>query len=281
MSGPTDAPHYSLSSLNWIEFGTQPPPRTDRLLEDIFDAAVAAGFQSIGLDLASAWSTESGPVSRAALVEQLQSRSLSCSDVGILFLGLSWTDDHANQLAQLAADLGASTCLCTFAGPVNDESLGQLRRGAGLLSEVGVRLALEYIPFGALRSVDHAAKVCAEIGWEHCGLLLDSYHVCRSGLVTPQLSGLSAEQISLVQLADGGIPPVVPIEIDARRHRRSAGYGDLAVGEFVTAVRATGWNGVISPEVLAQDVVAAPLRLTAELLHATARLAWESPAWSR
>ncbi len=242
----TNAARFSLASLNWIEFSPAGPaagpwPPAVVGLEDIFDAALCARFELVGIDLASARSSFPGPSSHADIATALRARALACSDVGILFLGVPWTEDHAHQLAALAHDLNAPTCLATFAAPVSDESLGQLRRSAALMHEAGARIALEYMPVGQLKSVDEAAMICTEIGWERCGLLLDSYHVCRAGSVPQQLSGLSAEQISFVQFADGDVPLRESASVDARRYRRPAGYGDLAISEFISGF--TPWAG--------------------------------------
>ena len=275
-----EAHRYSLSSLNWIEFptvpGRKPPPPAVLSLAEMFDAAVWAGFSLVGIDLESARVACPDGTSYAVITEELASRALRCSDVGILFLGLPWTEDDAHKLAALASDLQAPTCLTTFAGPVTDESIGQLRRCAALLEEAGARLALEYMPVGQLSSLAEAAAVCAEIGWGRCGLLLDSYHVGRAGSMRAQISGLSAEQISFVQLADGDVPLIERPEVDARRYRLPAGYGGLAISEFVSQLHAIGWAGTISPEVLAEDFLTIAPRLGAALLHATARLTWEA-----
>jgi sugar phosphate isomerase/epimerase len=278
---PAGAHRYSLGSLNWIEFSpagpsTAPPPPAVLGLPEFFDAAVAAGFESVGIDLASTRSSFSDDTTHAAIAAALQIRRLACSDVGILFLGVPWTEDHAHQLAALADELKASTCLATFAAPVTDESIEQLRRCAALLHDAGARIALEYMPVGELKSIADASSICAEIGWDRCGLLLDSYHVCRAGPVGQQLSGLSAEQISLVQLADGDVPLRESPAVDARRYRLPAGYGGLAIPEFVSRLHTLGWAGIISPEVLAEDLITITPRLGAALLHASARLAWEA-----
>jgi sugar phosphate isomerase/epimerase len=283
-AGARATPHrYSLSSLNWIEFspagpGAAPSPPAILRLRELFDAAVSTGFEFVGIDLASARSCSPDETTHVALAAALKTRELACSDVGILFIGVPWTDDHARALAALANELNAPTCLATFAGPVTDESIGQLRRSAALLREAGARIALEYMPVGQLRSIADASAICAEIGWERCGLLLDSYHVCRTGSAHQQLHGLSAEQISLVQLADGDVPLRESPGVDARRHRLPAGYGDLAIPEFVKQLHALGWAGTISPEVLSEDLITVAPRLGAAVLHASARLAWEATA---
>lgn len=274
---------YSLSSLNWIEFSpagpsAAPPPSAVLDLPELFDAALAGGFEFVGIDLASTRSSFPDDPRHVEITAALANRGLACSDVGILFIGVPWTDDHAHQLAVLAHDLNAPTCLATFAGPVTDESIGQLRHSAALLHEAGARIALEYMPVGHVKTIAEANVLCSEIGWDRCGLLLDSYHVCRAGSVQQQLSALSAEQVSLVQLADGHVPLRESAAVDARRYRLPAGYGGLAISEFVSHLHTLGWAGTISPEVLAEDLITIAPGLGAALLHASARLAWEASA---
>lgn len=277
----TNAHQYSLSSLNWIEFpsagpSAAPPPSAVLDLRDFFDAAVSARFEQVGIDLASTLSSFPHDTGHAAISAALRTRGLACSDIGILFIGVPWTEAHSRQLAALADALKSPSCLATFAGPINDWSMGQLRRSAALLSEAGARIALEYMPVGQLKNITEASRICGEIGWDRCGLLLDSYHVCRAGSVRQQLSGLSVEQVSLVQLADGEVPLRESPTRDARRFRLPAGYGGLAIPEFLNRLRALDWRGTISPEVLSDDLRPITPQVGAALLHASLRVAWEA-----
>ncbi|GAW47987.1 MULTISPECIES: sugar phosphate isomerase/epimerase family protein [unclassified Nocardioides] len=285
MSSVPAAPEYSLSSLNWVDFGSDAPAdrrsRATRPLTEVLKAAAASGFGHVGVDLESVTFGTTPEAFTADLVsglaEEFRIWELECSDVGILMLGSPRTQDDAQRLVELADALGGSFCLSTFAGAVTDESVAQLRRCAAMFQEVGTRIALEFIPFGPLDSCATATSICAEVGWERCGLLLDSYHVCHAGEVEIQLRGLSGEQVAFVQLADGLVEEGVSPASLARRRRLPAGYGQLDVNGFVRRVSSLGWSGPISPEVLSDDFRATAPALGAALLHASARLAWELP----
>src|SRR4051794_17116259 len=136
-------PRYSLPTLNWLEL----PDGGSRFpLDEILDAAAAAGFPSVGLDTV----TTAGVPDIAGM---LRARSLTCTDVGILVLGPNAAAD-AGRLATLARASGATTCLVAW--PAGFDGWAALEASADILGSAGVRLALEFFPYGALPTLESA-----------------------------------------------------------------------------------------------------------------------------
>ena len=118
-----------------------------------------------------------------------------------------------------------------------------------MLADAGVRIALEFAPYGGLPTLSDAIDVCAAVGWERCGLLVDTWHFFRSGEPWSLLRSLDADQIALVHVNDA---PALERELvfESRFRRLPVGSGTFAIGEFADALAATGYDGVLSIEVL-------------------------------
>jgi len=230
-------PRYSLPTLNWLDLPDGSPRYP---LADILDAAAAAGFASVGLDTV----TTAGV---ADIAEMLCARSLTCSDVGILALGPNCAVD-AERLATLARACGADTCLVAW--PAGFDDWDEVQASADILGSAGVRMALEFFPYGALPTLKSALAACEAIGWDRCGLLLDTWHFFRSGEPWGLLRSLDPEQIAIVHADDA--PAVISDDLvhESRHRRLPIGAGTFAIAEFVSAMDALGYDGVISAEVL-------------------------------
>lgn len=237
----------------------------------------AAGFDAIGVDAASvqahgAVDEVAGAISDAGLV---------CSDVLVLMAGADEAlPTTARALGRLASALGAPACIAAIAAPVAPEVLvPSLGECASILADHGCRLAVEFIPYGPLPSLADAAALCDAIGWDRCGLVLDSLHFCRSGSGWDDLSALAAEQIAVVQWSDVPAAPPESLAEESRHGRLLPGEGELPLGDLAAAIRATGWDGIATAEILSDD-----FRLTApEIAIPAAHAAMASPAagWRR
>jgi sugar phosphate isomerase/epimerase len=247
---------YSLPTINWIRF-----PGGDELvrsgehlpvcpLEEVLDAAAAAGFGAVGLydDSLAGHLRPGGAVAR--LPSLLRSRGLECTDVGVLRVGNGDAASEARTLAALAADTGARVCVTVLTATPSGEVVRELDTCAGILSDVGVRLALEPVPYAPLKTLAEATALCDAVGWERCGLLLDTWHFFRGGGSWELVRSLDAEQISLVHVNDALSTSTDDLLFESRFRRETLGAGAFPIAEFKAAVDALGYAGTISPEIL-------------------------------
>ena len=158
---------------------------------DVIRLAADAGFDAIGVDLASV--TAHGSVDDVA--GAIHDTGLRCSDVLVLVPG---ADDDlsatARTLGRLAGAVGvAPACIAAVAAPVPwDGLVASLGECASILADHGCRLAVEFTPYSALATVSEAKQLCGAIGWDRCGLVLDSLHFFRSGAPWDELAALDA-----------------------------------------------------------------------------------------
>ena len=217
-------------------------------LEDVLDAAAAAGFRDVGLDDHTTAGADPGDV--AAL---LRARGLACTDVGVLRVAAGDVRARAESLAALAAATGAGVCIAALETRTPDEALPDLRTATAVLADAGVRTALEFVPYGGLPTLADAIDVCAAVGRERCGVLLDSWHFFRSGEPWALLRSLDADEIALVHVNDGPEPEGDLVH-DSRFRRLAPGAGTFALDDFADALEAIGYDGVVSVEVLSAEL---------------------------
>jgi sugar phosphate isomerase/epimerase len=237
----------SLPTLNWLRFPELTPVWP---LEDVLAGAAAAGFDAVGLDDMTLAGRDAGDA--AAL---LDAYGLACTDVGVLR-----TREQAESLAALATATGARVCIAAT------DSIDDLRTGAAILAEAGVRTALEFVPYGRVRTLSEGIDACAAVGWDRCGLLIDSWHFFRGGEEWDILRSLAAEQIALVHVNDA--PPQVGDLVHESRFRRlPPGEGTFPLAGFLDAFEEIGYDGVVSLEVLSASLRSRPPTEGARELH--------------
>lgn len=213
-------------------------------LDDVLAAAAAAGFRNVGLDDLTVAGADPGEV--AAL---LRSHDLACTDVGVLRVGAGDVQSQADALAALASATGAGICIAALYTRTPADALADLRTAAAVLADAGVRIALEFAPYGGLPTLSDAVDVCAAVGWEQCGLLVDTWHFFRSDEPWSLLRSLDADRIALVHVNDAPAPER-DLVYESRFRRLPVGSGTFAIGGFAAALAATGYDGVLSTEVL-------------------------------
>jgi sugar phosphate isomerase/epimerase len=279
------ATQFSLPTLNWIRY----PGADDGIptggelqpawpLEDVLAAAAGAGFSAVGLDdlTVGAYLRAGGTLD--GLGALLASHGLECTDVGVLRIGACEVRTAAGALAALASAAGAGICIAALYTATADEAFDDLCIGATILAEAGVHAALEFAPYGGLRSLADAIAVCDAVGWDRCGLLVDTWHFFRSGEPWSLLSSLDPEQVALVHVNDA--PPLEGDDIvrESRSRRVAPGAGSFRLAEFADALETLGYGGPVSVEVLSAPLRRRPPAEGALELSNSLRAAWPARA---
>jgi sugar phosphate isomerase/epimerase len=231
-------------------------------LEAVIDGVAAAGFAAIGLDHYSLGDRDPNRIASA-----LRERSLVCTDVGIVRLGELRRGD-VERLAAIAATLGAGRCIAAADRALtHDEAVRDLRTAAEVLAPAGVRLAFEFASYGSPTSLGEAVAICEEVGWERCGLLVDTWHVFRGGESLAELAALDRGRIALVHVDDGASEPLADPVLEGRFHRLLPGAGAFELDAFFGALAAAGYDGPVSLEVLSEELRRLPPLEGARLLR--------------
>ncbi len=191
----------------------------------------------------------------AEVLALVKASGLPVACVGVE-LGWMWAErDERRRLLQVfdeqcarAAALGAATVM----SPV-DKGRGDARRAAESVREVGdlaakhgVRLAVEFNSQAEqLNTLDVMREVMSKAGHPACGLLLDTYHLWRSGATLRELDDLPLAEIGYVQYSD---VPARGLEPGKFTDRLPPGQGVVPFAEFFSLLARKGYGGFMSYE---------------------------------
>ena len=161
---------------------------------------------------------------------------------------------RAERKFDLMQELGCDLLLvCSNIAP---DSVGGIDRAAADLAELGeragkrgLRIGFEALAWGrhindyrdaweAVRRADHKAV----------GLVLDSFHTLARKTDLKAIRSIPRDRIFLVQVADAPVLDMDPLSW-SRHFRNFPGQGDLPVLDFMEALQATEFDGLLSLEI--------------------------------
>jgi sugar phosphate isomerase/epimerase len=191
----------------------------------------------------------------AWVAETVRAAGLPVACVGVE-AGWMWADgaERARLLGVFdeqcarAAALGCDTVM----SPV-DKTRGDVGRAAASVREVGdiaarhgLRLAVEFNSQAEqINSLQPMREILGKAGHPRCGLLLDSYHIERSGVSLRALEEVGAEEIVYVQYSDVPRTGTAPGQV---LDRLPPGRGRVPFKEFFALMAAKGYRGFLSYE---------------------------------
>lgn len=250
-----------------VELGLTPDTRRMVETATIVDAASAAGFTALGM--------VSGRADAEARV-LLDAAGLRCHEL----LGLQVSQDvaatttMAEQLAQDAATIGAPWVLTTFPVEPTDDIVEAVPRWAAMFDEAGSGLALEFSPLGPVASIADALDVLAATRSERAGMVIDSWNFCLGPSTWEELEQVPLETIAYLQFTDA-LAPVAEVDMQEAMTRRALpGEGVLELDRFVTTMRERGWDGVVSMQVLSDELRQLPVEDYARRVHEAGARYW-------
>jgi 4-hydroxyphenylpyruvate dioxygenase len=224
-------------------------------LAEALRIAKATGWDGVELRRLDFKRAEEAGKPADAVLDLVRASGLPVACVGVEF-GWMWADgaERARLLAvfdeqcRRAAALGCATVM----SPV-DKERGDAARAVASVREVGdiaarhgVRLAVEFNSQCAqLNALGPAREILARAAHPHCGLLLDAYHLGRSGATLKQMEDVTPAEIAYVQYSD---PPRTGLEPGKALDRLPPGQGSFAFREFFALMAAKGYAGFCSYE---------------------------------
>ncbi len=235
--------------------------------ETLAAAARSAGFTHVGLV-----SGRFEPEARAVL----DAAGLGCHEL----LGLQVTSDAEatlNECERLAADavaVGARWVLTTFQVGLSDAVADAVARGAARIAEAGAGLAVEFSPLGPVATIADALDVLAVAGPGRAGLVIDSWNYCIRPPRWDDLETVPLEAIAYLQFADA-LSPLGPLDLEEAMTRRALpGQGVLPLERFAETFRRRGWDGIVSLQVLSDELRRLPVAEYVRLVHDAAVPYW-------
>lgn len=177
--------------------------------------------------------------------------------------------DHFRRRLDLCQGFGISTLLVAadFADKIDATALERavvsLKQAGQWAAGFNVRLALEFRGSASFcSSLDTALALVRHCGEPNVGINLDVFHYYTGPSKFDDLALLSPDTLAFVQLSDlAGVPR----ELAADSDRIFPGEGDFRLGPIVRQLRAIGYDGWVSLELLNSTLWQAKASQVAEL----------------
>lgn len=224
-------------------------------LAEVLRVARRTGWDAIELRRADfARASERGQ-SAEQVLDLVKASGVPVACVGV---GLGWMFAEGAERKRLLQAFAescrwAAELQCNMVMSPVDPGRGDVQRAVASIREVGdiaaedgVRLALEFNSQAEqFNTLDRLREVLAQAGHSHCGLLVDSYHLQRSGGHPREFQDLASEELVYVQYSDvagDGLKPGMITD------RLPPGKGTVPFAEFFQALEEKGYRGYLSYE---------------------------------
>lgn len=234
MSADHRTPPLSLAALTVLELSPV----------EMVECAARAGYSHIGLRLLPAtaaeptWPTIGDTPLIREVIARLAETGVQVLDVEILRLKPDTAVRDYLAVLETGARLGAKHVLVAGNDPDRARSIANFAALAELAGPLGLSLALEFMPWCDVATLQDAADVLAGAGAGNAGILVDAIHFDRSKHVPADLRGIDTSLLPYLQLCDA--PAERPLDqetllFQARAARMLPGEGGLDLLGLVEA----------------------------------------------
>jgi sugar phosphate isomerase/epimerase len=173
----------------------------------------------------------------------------------------------ADALCPLAASIGArSVSLVEYYGADVDVDVAIEAFAAvcDRAADDGLIVHLEFLPWTGIPDLAAGWAIVQGAGRPNGGLLVDSWHLFRSGSTLEQLARIPGSAVLGVQIDDAPAEPDGDLEDETMHRRRIPGDGGLDLEGFVRVLREIGSPAPIGVEVFADDLAGLPVAEVAQ-----------------
>jgi sugar phosphate isomerase/epimerase len=255
-------------------------------LFDLLAPVRAAGFAGISIAVSHLLELETAGVSITEVHRRIADAGLQVAEVDCIGIWLpqqaAGSSPYAEVLRTLtpervvgyAAALKARSVSVVelFGVPVEVEPAAERFAAiCDMAGEAGLLAAIEFLPAGGIPDLTTAAAIVQAADRWNGGLMVDAFHLFRSGSTLAELATLPPRQIVGVQLCDAGAEPDGPLAEEMVARRLHPGEGALDVAGMVRTLREIGSQAPWGVEVFNAAAFTQPVEETARTWFAAAR----------
>jgi sugar phosphate isomerase/epimerase len=252
-------------------------------LATAIDAARQGGFDAVELRRTDFKRCYETGMSNDQVLDLIRQAGMPVGILGVEYGWLFATGEESKRLfkdfrisCENAKALGCNMLMSApgqVSGPIKD-AIKYLREAGDIAAEYGLRLAIEFnSQHPVLNNMGVQREIVSAAGKKNVGLLLDAYHLARSGAPGASFADVPSEDIFCFQYSDLSPNPVTGV---ARPTDRLApGKGTVRWRDVLGLLAAKGYTGYLSyeapnPELWARppaDVAREGVELTRALLR--------------
>lgn len=213
---------------------------------DTVTAAADAGFSSVGIRITGRRIDDpyTEVIGNGAMIEEIRQRlaggGVRLSNVSAYHFFPDVERQHLERVLETAAALGAGTVVANSYIADEPRFVDLLAQYCEAASPLGIRVAVEFMRYSALKTMGDADRVVRACGQPNAGFLIDPLHLERSGGTPADIAAVDLARIVFVQLCDAkatvGTPTIDELRAEARTGRLHPGEGDLPLHAFLDAM---------------------------------------------
>ncbi len=225
------------------------------------DAAIKAardgGFDAVELRRTDFKRCYEEGMSNDAVLDTVRAASIPVCTLGCEYGWIFATGDESKRLfddlevtCDNAVALDCPMVMCApgqNVGPVSN-AIENMKRGADICGERGLKLAIEFnSQHAVLNSIATLREILNGAGRKNAGMLLDAYHMERSGAGGRGFEGVAREEIAAFQYSD---TPPAPVAAGVKRptDRLPPGKGIVRWLEVFKLLKEKNFDGYLSYE---------------------------------
>jgi sugar phosphate isomerase/epimerase len=238
------------------------------------EAAAAAGFESVGIRITGRRIADEHPkvIGNLQMIRALRQR---VADAGMVLSNVSayhfYPDvrmDELDRAMEAIIELRCGILVSNSYHPDEASYVAALQRLCATGRSAGVRVAVEFMRYSAVKSLGDALRIIEQVGAPNIGVLIDALHLARSGGSPADIGKLDPASIVFAQLCDGKQVDAAMTEEQLRHEARTGrlypGDGCLPLREFLEALPP---GTEIEYEVPRQDLAGLTLAERAKVAH--------------
>lgn len=222
-------------------------------LEGQIDAAGRAGFQCFGPDSYTIRDYRERGGTLEQLAVRIEAAGMRTFELPTLSIDQNAAEVRANtdEMLEAARILQPEFVQVNFTSDFNDAAIDEMRRVGERFASCGVRLAVEYLPWlPGTRDIETTRELLGRAGVEGAGVLVDTWHFNFGDDTWEILEALPLDEISYIQFDDHPQLESDDLVAETLGRRVMPGEGDFELTRFCDVIRAKGFEGVVSCEVL-------------------------------
>lgn len=214
---------------------------------DLVRVAADAGFDAVGLRVApwlpneTAYAVLGNDKLLTATTEALARHGLVVLDIEVIRIEAGTHAADFRPIFEAGARLGARYVLAVAMDPDEARAAQRYAEVCAEAAPFGLRVVLEFMARGGIRTLDAACRVVAAAGRPDAGILVDAVHYYRSGAVADDVARLDPKLLPYMQICDVDRAAVVrraePPETAVWK-KRLPGEGDLPLVDLLRALPA-------------------------------------------
>jgi sugar phosphate isomerase/epimerase len=264
---------FCFETVNWSPYFGFAAPDVPAMIR----AAAQHGYSSISLDMPTVEDYCSQGGSLSLLRAELDRAGVRL--LALHSLAVSADRDEVDRLTRplvaACAILGAEYLHAGVTALVDDAVIAAARHVGQMCAEAGIGVAIEFLPFLPVATIQQTRDLLAAAGLSKKGLVIDTWHFFNGPDDWQELESVAADEIAYVQFNDHApLAADADVLFETTQRRLLPGEGCFDLKRFAATLRAAGFDGVVGPEILSEDCRRFSMDNAARRIMETSRPYW-------